>query len=176
MRALNLSSPHKRTKSRDSQPWISPDLKRKIRRRDKAFKASKKHGRIRDERKFQQLKKEVQRDLRRSYWQYVDDIVTSQDTDHNEYSGMKRFWTFIKHQRSDFSNIAPLKVNGRLITDPKMKAETLNHQFQSVFTRETDFQPMSPEICHPYSSAYQHHGTWCGETAEKFEAWKSIWS
>ena len=68
--------PHKRTKSRDSQPWISPDLKGKIRRRDKAFKASKKHGRIRDERKFQWLKKEVQRDLRRSYWQYVDDIVT----------------------------------------------------------------------------------------------------
>ena len=30
-----------------------------------------------------------------------------------------------------------------------MKAETLNHQFQSVFTRETDFQPTSPEMCHP---------------------------
>ena len=34
--------PHQRTKSRDPQPGISPDLKRIIRCRDKAFKTSKK--------------------------------------------------------------------------------------------------------------------------------------
>jgi hypothetical protein len=82
----------------------------------------------------------VQQDLRKSYWQYVEDTVTPKDSDHSEYSGMKRFWTFVKHRRSDFSNISPLKVAGRLITDSKQKAEALNNQFQSVFTKETDFQ------------------------------------
>ncbi|XP_072028355.1 uncharacterized protein [Amphiura filiformis] len=127
--------PHRRTKSRDSQPWISLELKRKIRRIDKAFKASKKYGKMKDEHRFLRLKKEVQRDLRRSYWQYVEDIVTPQDSDRSDYSSIKRFWTFIKHKNSDFSNISPLKVAGRLITDSKMKAETLNRQFQS----ESDF-------------------------------------
>ena len=79
-----------------------------------------------------------------------EDIVTPQETDQSDYSSMKRFWTFIKHQKSDFSSIAPLKVAGRLITDTKTKAETLNHQFQSVFTRETDFKGTPPKTCqHP---------------------------
>ena len=54
------------------------------------------------------------------------------------FAGMKKFWNFIKHQRTDHSGVAPLKVNGSLITDPLMKAEALNDQFQSVFTRESD--------------------------------------
>ena len=110
------------------------------------------------------------------YWNYVEDIVTPQDTDHSEYSSIKRFWTFIKHQKSDFSNIAPLKVAGRLITDTKMKAETLNHQFQSVFTRETDFQRYPAHNMSSDLAIYQHHSAWCGETAEKPETWESSWS
>ena len=47
---------------------------------------------------------------------------------------MKKFWKFIKHQKTDYSGVAPLKVNGKLINDPKEKAEVLNEQFQSVFT------------------------------------------
>ena len=130
--ALNLSSPTKGPSLEIPNPGLVLIWKGKSgAARDKAFKASKKHGKIRDKRKFQRLKKEVQSDLRHSCWQHIDDIVTPQDTDRNEYSDMKRFWTFIKHQRSDCSNITPLKVNGRLITDSKIKAETLNHQFQS---------------------------------------------
>ena len=51
---------------------------------------------------------------------------------------MKRLWTFIKHRRSNFSSISPLKVAGKLITYAKMLAETLNYQFQSwLLERQT---------------------------------------
>ena len=50
---------------------------------------------------------------------------------------MKRFWTYVKNRKTDFIGIAPLKVNGKLFTEPKARAEVLNDQFQSVFTRET---------------------------------------
>ena len=38
-----------------------------------------------------------------------------------------------------------MEVDGRLASEPKQKAEALNAQFQSVFTRESDFNPTSPQ-------------------------------
>ena len=55
---IQLYIPHKTTKSRDSLPWIE---------RNRAYKASKRHGRLEDEINFQTLKKAVQKDLRRAY-------------------------------------------------------------------------------------------------------------
>jgi len=51
---------------------------------------------------------------------------------------MKCFWKFIKHQRTEHCGVVSLKVEGKLITDPKQKAEALNDHFQAVFTRELD--------------------------------------
>jgi len=83
----------------------------------------------------------VQRDIHREYWDYINDIVTPQESDPNAFASMKRFWKFIKHKATDFDGVAPLKVDGKLVSDPKLKAEALNSQFQSVFTRETDLHP-----------------------------------
>jgi hypothetical protein len=42
--------------------------------------------------------------------------------------------------------VAPLKVNGKLITDSKQMANALNEQFQSVFT-EDDGTDIPPATC-----------------------------
>ncbi|KAI8510664.1 hypothetical protein Bbelb_115800 [Branchiostoma belcheri] len=128
--------PHRMTKTKDSYPWINPALKRKIRRRNKAYKNSKRTGRLSDEVKFVKLKHEVQRDLRRAYWKYIEDTITP-ETEEDNGTCRKKFWKLIKQQRTDHSGIASLKDKGRLITDPQQKAELLNAQFHSVFTRET---------------------------------------
>ena len=57
---------------------------------------------------------------------------------------MKRFWKFIKCKTTDLNGVACLKVDGKLINEPKLKAEALNRQFQSVFTNETEFITQSP--------------------------------
>ena len=55
----------------------------------------------------------------------------------------KKFWSYVKHSKSENLGIPPLKtVDGLSITD-KDKAETLNSYFFSVFTRE---QMPLPEI------------------------------
>ena len=131
--------PHKTLKGKASCPWIGKDLAKKIRRRDKAYARCRYSGRIDDENKFQDLKKEVQRELRRAYWNYVEEIVTPQESDPSSFSSMKRFWKFIKYKATDFNGVASLKVDGKLINEPKLKAEALNNQFQSVFTNETEF-------------------------------------
>ena len=64
---------------------------------------------------------------------------------------MKRFWSFIKFNRSDSGGISHLKSAGKKHTDPTEKANALNHQFQSVFTEET---PVPPDLL-PSTSPYE---------------------
>ena len=47
---------------------------------------------------------------------------------------MKRFWTYIKHQKTTKVGVSPLKVQGKLVSEPKLQAKILNEQFQSVFS------------------------------------------
>jgi len=170
--------PFKKIKSKESCPWVRGrsgvfnlkfticrrrkrrrgQLHRKIKQHDKAYKQRKQTGRERDERKFQKLKHEVQRDLRRSYRQYVEELITPDDA--QTTNSMKRFYKFIKHKKMDHHGVSSLKVDGKLITDPKMKAEALNKQFKSVFVNETDFVsqpsvprfPSMPQIIFPSST------------------------
>ena len=51
---------------------------------------------------------------------------------------MKRFWTYIKHKRSDRNTIPPLKADGILHPDSKDKANILNKQFQMAFSTKTE--------------------------------------
>ena len=46
---------------------------------------------------------------------------------------MKRFWNFIKYAKSNYQGISFNKQDGKLITNPDMKANTMHHQFHSVF-------------------------------------------
>ena len=49
----------------------------------------------------------------------------------------KRFWAYIKHKKQDSNGVAPLKNNdGLLYSDTDTKADILNRQFYSVYTKE----------------------------------------
>jgi len=119
---IQLFISHKTLKKKPSYPSIDKHLAKKICRRDRAYSRCKRTG-ILEECKFQSLKREVQRDLHRAYWSHVNDIVTPQESDPNSFNSMKYFWRFIKCKATDFNGVASLKVNGKLINDPKLKAE-----------------------------------------------------
>ena len=133
--------PHKNTRKLDSLPFVTPEIRKLIRKRDRMYDRMKtankdvfQHDRaIKAKQRFKELKQEVQRKLRRSYWQYVESVVTPLETE----PGMKRFWSFIRHMRTDNCGIAALKEDGKTLTDPKSKADACNRQFESVFTEET---------------------------------------
>jgi len=131
--------PFKNSKTKESCPWVRGQLKRKVRRRDKAFKNSKRTDRESDKLKFQKLKHEVQRDLRRAYWQYVEELIISNEADKDQGS-MKRFYRFIKHKKMDYNGVSPLKVDGNwwLIQRWKLKLWTSS---SSLYLPETEFKP-----------------------------------
>ena len=49
---------------------------------------------------------------------------------------MKRFWSFIKQSKKDYTGVPTLKRNGISYTSSTGKANILNEQFESVFTNE----------------------------------------
>ena len=136
-KSVNLNIPHKQARTKDSPPWISRDLKRLIRKRDRLYKKKKKSHDKKDSEKYKTIKRQVQQGLRRSYWKYVKSIVTPPEDNIIENRGcMKRFWTFIKYKRSDGNEVSPLKKDGLLYSDPLDKANILNQQFKSAFTEK----------------------------------------
>ena len=144
-KAIKEHIPHRQIKTNASAPWINEPLRKKMRRRDKAYKKSKKRGSPSQEAKFKTLKMEVQRDLRKAYWEYVESIITPSEDESTPFASMKRFWKFIKNQKTDHEGVSTLKVGGKLISEPREKAEALNTQFQSVFTKETPFKGSPPK-------------------------------
>ena len=85
--------------------------------------------------KFKLLKHTIQKKLRESYNEYIESIITDQQKSPETKRPNKRLFTFIKQQKSDSKEINSLKSNGINYSDPVDKANILNNQFQSVFTK-----------------------------------------
>ena len=86
--------------------------------------------------KFKFYKHTIQKKLRKSYNSYIATIITDQKESTSEFSRPnKRLFTFIKQQKSDSKEINCLKSNGINHTHSVDKANILNNQFQSVFTK-----------------------------------------
>ena len=131
--------PHKLAKRKEAKPWITPQVQRLIRRRDRAHQRMKKSRHSKDAQRFKDLKRLVQRELRRAYWQHIEGVVGSGDVDTGQHANNKRFWTFVKHKRSCTRGIEALKSSGKLFTEDQDKARILNTQFQEAFSPGTTF-------------------------------------
>ena len=142
--AVKKYIPHKQARSKESKPWITPALRRLIRKRDRLYKKMRKQGRQEHEAAYKELRREIQRQLRRSYWEYLNDIFEETDPNpanpkSNQAIKHKRFWTYIKHQKSSNIGVSPLKVDGRLVSDPKEQANVLNNQFFRAFSEGKNY-------------------------------------
>ena len=143
-RGIKKHIPHKRCKSKDNLPWITNNIKKLIRKRDKLYRKKKTLLKSHTSEgnnlsmiitKIRETKRTIQQETRRAYWDYVESIITPME-DSNNKTCLKRFWTFIKHCRADTAGIPSLDINGEQVTAPEKIANYLNIQFQSVFTRE----------------------------------------
>ena len=100
--AMELFVPHKLCKPRDGLPFITTELKRLMRKRDRVFFQMKKlqrsvsnHDRAAHLRlKHTDLKHKVQKEIRRAYWTYVESIITPLEIEKNQSN--KRLFTYLK--------------------------------------------------------------------------------
>ena len=86
--------------------------------------------------RHKQAERQMQKKFHQEYWTYINQILFS-PTDKATPPDKKTLWNYINHCKKDSIGVGMLRNNtsGELLTEPRQKAELLNDQFQSVFSR-----------------------------------------
>ena len=134
---VNKCIPHKTASTKAKFPWITPEIKH-MRRRYRVYKSKLKTGSEHYNDIFKTLKAEIQRKLRRSCWDYIQGLITPDAEGTGDRPSLsKRFYSYLKNNKTDKNGIATLRDEGLLHSNPRDNAHILNKQFQSVFTPES---------------------------------------
>ncbi|XP_076434604.1 uncharacterized protein LOC143274619 [Babylonia areolata] len=149
--ALSDHVPHKQTRSKPSLPWVDYETKKLIRRRDRVHRRMKKNGDEALKQEFKALKHLIQKRLCRAYWRHVEGLIS--DEGENQTTSKKKFWSFIKARRTEGVGVFPLKEAGKLISDPKERAQILNIQFHSKLLK-TVAEEITPALTLLYRISY----------------------
>ena len=128
--------PSKTSRSVSSIPWITPEIRRKIRRKNKTHAKAKKTGNSKLRSKFETLRREIKADVRKQHDLYVNNLVG------DVKANPRDFHRYIKSQKKDIQGIPPLKKkNGKGVAQSDLeKAEEFNGQFTDVFNKNEHTQ------------------------------------
>ena len=131
---MNSHIPFKMSKTRHNLPWISPQIKRQMRKRDCLFtKANKQTNESRDWRSFKQFRNKLAKVVvvHHAHTNYVNNVVGA-----SLHENPKTFWSYVKLMRTKNLGIQALRSQNKLCcTTDVEKANALNKQtFQSVFS------------------------------------------
>ena len=143
--------------SKKRLPWINKNIKSLIRKRNKLFKRMKQHPNSKTTQHYKDIKHQIQRETRQSYWNYLENIICYDENTETSQK-QKKFWNYISSTKKDSSGVAPLRSEGVLVDDTKQKAEILNKQYHSVFTPENDNEQI-PQLQDNYPSMQKIHIT-----------------
>ncbi|XP_048579020.1 uncharacterized protein LOC125560735 [Nematostella vectensis] len=136
--AMERFIPSKTSKTKRLLPWIGAPIKKLMRKRDRAFKKSKRTGKEKDHVNYKRLRNIVSNSIKESHNNYVSEIMKGIDLESDEPrpNGVKGAWSYLKLLRSESLGIPTLFWEGRVCANDKCKAEALRAQYDSVFTQE----------------------------------------
>ena len=123
--------PHKFTSTRLNLPWFSRVQRRLCRRQTRLFKIAKKSQDPQDWTMFKTFRKSVHKNLKESRNNFISNKLKD-----SLVENPKKFWSYIKRLKNNASGVSDLLNNGELCSDSKTKANILNNQFFSAFTKE----------------------------------------
>ena len=123
--------PHKQSKSNYQLPWLTPSIRKLIRKKNSLYFKARNSRKSEHWVKYKECRRAVQRALRSAEWNYINNILETGLVNNDS----KPFWKYIKSKQQDNTGIAPLRDGSILHTDSKSKADILNKQFKSVFTK-----------------------------------------
>ena len=123
--------PSKTNRSVSSVPWITPAIRRKIRRKNETHAKAKNSGSAKIRAKFETLRREIKADIRKQHDLYVNNLVG------DVKANPKDFYRYVNSQKKDAQGIPPLKKRngGGVAQLESEKAAEFNGQFTDVFTK-----------------------------------------
>ena len=138
--------PSKTSRSVSSIPWITPEIRRKIRRRNKTHAKAKKTGSSKLRSKFETLRREIKADVKKQHDLYVNNLVG------DIKANPRDFYRYINGQKKDTQGIPPLKRrNGNGVAESELEqADEFNGQFTDVFNKNEHSQVPLPNRSAPF--------------------------
>ena len=138
--------PSKTSRSVSSVPWITPEIRRKIRRRNKTHAKAKKTGSSKLRSKFETLRREIKADVKKQHDLYVNNLVG------DIKANPRDFYRYINGQKKDTQGIPPLKRrNGKGVAESELEqADEFNGQFTDVFNKNEHSQVPLPNRSAPF--------------------------
>ena len=94
--------PHK-TARRNSHPWITPELSKLMKQRDRRYRKMKKQRTEELKAEMRTLRSEIQKKLHRAYWDHVGMLFTPIHEEEDAKPSVKRFWAITLND-SDLGN------------------------------------------------------------------------
>ena len=116
--------PSKTSRSTSSVPWITPEIRRKIRRRNRTHAKAKKTDSSKLRAKFESLRREIKADEKKQHDLYVNNLFGDIKVNPRD------FYRYINSQKKDTQGIPPLKRrNGSGLAESELEqAEEFNDQ------------------------------------------------
>ena len=128
--SVNKYVPSKYTSTRFNQPWCNRDVRRLTRRKRRAYRKACTSKNPSDWMRYKQVQKDAQNTCRSAHNNYIRNMVSEPG------SKNKKLYSYVKGMKCDSSGVATLKRDGTNYSEASDKAEILNNQFASAFTRE----------------------------------------
>ena len=128
--------PSKTSRSVSSVPWITPETRRKICKKNETHAKVKRTGSAKIRSKFETLRREIKADIRKQHDLYVNNLVGDVKVNPRD------FYRYINSQKKDAQGIPPLKKKqgSGLAQSDFEKASEFNGQFTDVFTKSEHSQ------------------------------------
>ena len=123
--------PSKTSRSISSVRWITLEIRRKIRKRNRTHAKAKKTGSIKLRAKFESLRRKIKADVKKQHDLYVINLVGDIEANPRD------FYRYINSQKKDTQGIPPLKRrNGSGLAESELEqAEEFNGQLTDVFNK-----------------------------------------
>ena len=124
--------PKKTAAKPGSLPWFTRHHHRLRRRKQRAYNRARKTQDKGDWEAFVMCQKNLRKELNEAEQDFIsNNLITTMK------ENTKQFWSYMKRLGNGEKGVADLFVNNTIISDSQGKAEALNHQFASVFTKES---------------------------------------
>ena len=128
LNSTETNIPHKLTTGKKKLPWVDDQLS--LHKKRKNSEAQMK--------KYKHIKKTIQQDMRKAYWEYIEKMIFNIKNQMNaERNNQKNLFSYIKSMKTDNTGIAALRKDGILTDNTKDKADIRNEQFKKAFLIET---------------------------------------
>ena len=107
-KTVKANIPTKILKKKITHPWISVEIKKMMKKRDRKYRHMLKNRSKVLEDEVRTLKKEIRKMTRRAHWDYIHSLFVKKD-DEAPSGGMKRFWSYIKKNNGSQPWVYPPK-------------------------------------------------------------------